>query len=123
MNDDFKKAVFVVKTLYQKNNFTQVQKAYRFKFKNQPIPSICKLKYIVSKFENTGSVARKARKKAELSEYDRQQKNSSKPWLEIFPICQFVKQLQQPVFLLHSYLLFSTMICILNHTNHPIGIN
>ncbi len=85
MNDDFKKAVFVVKTFYQKNNFTQVQKAYRSKFKNQPIPSICKLKYIVSKFENTGSVARKARKNAELSEKRSATRNQLETLVRDFP--------------------------------------
>jgi hypothetical protein len=42
---------FCLKIFYQKNNFTSVQKAYRSEFKNKPVPSICKLKNIVSKFE------------------------------------------------------------------------
>jgi hypothetical protein len=99
MNEDFKKSVFVVKTFYQKNNFTSVQKAYRSEFKNEPVPSICKLKYIVSKFENTGSVARRARKKLESSEKRSEAKNSSKPWLMIFQICRSEKRILQSAFL------------------------
>jgi hypothetical protein len=43
MNDEIEKDVFLIKTFYQNANLTFIQRSFRTKFKNEPVPSADKL--------------------------------------------------------------------------------
>jgi len=75
MKFDIRKRVFLVKTFYQLQSVTLVQRAFHREFQTRDTPSSCAIKKIISNFEKTGSVGILARKPKEPSQKREMAKN------------------------------------------------
>ena len=91
MNHSIERRTFLVEKYHQLKNITLVKRAWRTEFKNNPAPSYTTIQNTIEKFETTGSVQDKPRKKRAQSENRQNAKTRVEEFFEENPLLSIRK--------------------------------